>query len=184
MYVHLYIVPTFANKPLKAWASWNLSLLTPFFFPSFAFSNRLTICCFLSFYAPPKSPPLLVSLFCLEENAEPSEAFHVVQAACDLNCTAEGIRRRSPLDLWTALMKGLSSQCCGVLYVSKWRLGKAMKMLNFYQTMWETQLSPFISLRTISHTHMTVYSCYNSEVRSKTVIITEVVIITDGPRRN
>ncbi|XP_047672539.1 protocadherin Fat 1a isoform X2 [Tachysurus fulvidraco] len=40
--------------------------------------------------------------FDITENAEPSEAFHIVQAACDLNCTAEGGNSDSRFDVGKA----------------------------------------------------------------------------------
>lgn len=75
--------------------------------------------------------PLLLFL-ALEEDMEAKELFYIVQMACDLNCTAEGICRRSP----NSTVRGHFEIChvllysCCVVTVSHW-LNQVPSVVSF-----------------------------------------------------
>lgn len=73
----------------------NLYFLSLFYLFSFFILEWFGFFCF----SPPAFLLLFVSLLlflALEEDIAAKELFYIVQMACDLNCTAEGICRRSP----------------------------------------------------------------------------------------
>lgn len=121
---NLYLCVYLLNRTVIIWLNSLHPLPVPLSFNQTFTDNFyfLSLFCFLILewfgffcFSPPAFLLLFVSLLlflALEEDMAAKELFYIVQMACDLNCTAEGICRRSP----NSTVRGHYEICHVLLY--------------------------------------------------------------------